>query len=674
MSKIQSVAVAGHGTCGKTTLVEKLLAHYKAIPKAGSVDEGTSVLDHDAEEKERKFTIEASTGRIETKEGVLQLIDTPGYPDFLGAVVDSYSVVENALIAVDAVDGIRVNTRRCWDEAGKLGLARMVVVTRMDSEKANFKERLEEIRETFGTECHAIYLPDSSGPAFSKLQPLLFEEGTSSLAKTLHDELLESIVEADEDLMERYLEGEEIKPEEIESVFTSALLSGSVVPVFCCSATQGIGLTELVETIQHVAPEAETSIKRRVEDLHGEELPDQRPNDSAESPFLAQVFKVVSDDFVGKLSYMRVFAGTATANTAVVNLTSDDKERLSTLLFMNGKEQSQAETVRPGDIFAVPKLESLQIGDSVGASGVERRVALVRHPRSMVKLAIEPKNRNDETKLTESLNKLAETDSTFSVDRNPQTHELVISGRSALHLETMLHKLKRRFKIDVDTKVPKTSYLESIQTNAEGHHRHKKQTGGRGQFGEVYLKIEPGEKGQGLEFVDQIVGGVIPSGFLPAIEKGIREAMTSGILAGCPIVDVRVIVYDGSYHNVDSSEAAFKTAGREAFKKAFLAAKPCLLEPIVNMEVSVPSAFLGDIMSDLNSRRAHIGGMDAFGDTQVIKAQVPEAEIKRYSIDLRSITGGEGSYSVEFSHYDTVPPHAQAEVIKENQAEAKESA
>lgn len=664
-SNIHNVAVVGHGTCGKTTLVEELLARGKSVSRAGKVDDGTSILDHDPEEKDRRFTIDASVGSFAAGGSRLQLIDTPGYPDFLGAAVDALSVVETALIAIDAAAGIRVNTRRVWDEAHHLHVGRMIALTRMDLDLADFDAQLAQIQDTFGPQCLPLYLPNASGSDFASVESTYhISESSSDAAKAFNSQVIEAIVEADEELMERYLAEETISDEEVDAVFSRALVAGTIVPVIPVSTSKGVGLDEIQETLLKLSAPADAPIEHPVEDSHGEVIDESLIGDASD-PFVARAFKVVGDPFVGKLSYMRIYSGTAHPNMHVVDRTQGTKERLTNLLRCQGKEQEQLESAGPGEIIAVPKLESVQIGDTITLEAGEARFARVRHPQSMVKLAVEPKNRNDETKIWESLLKLSEGDSNFLAERIAQTHELVISGRSSLHLEVMLSRLNRRFDLEVDTHIPRTSYLESISGAAESTHRHKKQSGGRGQFGEVQIRLKKAEKGEGLVFNNKIVGGAIPGQFIPAVEKGIREAMEHGILANCPIVDCEVELFDGTFHPVDSSEAAFKTAGREAFKKAFLNAKPCLLEPIVNIEVHVPTSFMGDIMSDLNSRRAHISGMDTMGDHQIIKATVPEAEVKRYSIELRSLTGGEASYTIEFSHYDIVPVHAQSEIIKE---------
>ncbi|MEE8143626.1 MAG: EF-Tu/IF-2/RF-3 family GTPase, partial [Planctomycetota bacterium] len=407
-------------------------------------------------------------------------------------------------------------------------------------------------------------------------------------------------------------------------------------------------------------------------DRKGNEV-EGKPCGSSGDSLLARVFKVVSDPFVGKLSYLRIYSGTAESNQQVVNLTRDNKERLTTLFAMQGKEQSTLQKAVPGQLIAVPKLEGVRIGDCLGTSDRKHVLAPVRHPNPMVKLAVEGKSRDDDTKLWEAFGKLVEEDSSFHVERIRQTREMVMAGRSSLHLDVVLSRLAHRFDLQVETRIPKTAYLESITGKAKAHHKHKKQTGGRGQYGEVYIELEPAAPGSGLEFVNAITGGSIPNQYIPAVEKGVRETMEMGILASCPVVDCRIRLYDGTFHTVDSSEAAFKTAGREAFKKAFREAKPCLMEPILNFEVHAPVQFMGEITGDLNSRRGRITGMDTMGETQIIRAQVPEAEIKTYSTELRSLTGGEASYTVEFSHYEVVPPHVQEQILSELRGAAQKN-
>lgn len=671
MGTIHNIAIAGHGTSGKTTLLEEMLFLAKSTGRAGKIDDGSSILDHDAEERERQFTIDNSTCHLDWNGQRLHFIDTPGYPDFVGTVIDAFSVVETALIAIDGAAGIRVNTRRVWTEAEELGLARIIVLTRLDSEGALFDERVEEIQEAFGTQCVPIMIPNAVGANFSEVETTYpVSDSSSDRAKEINKQLIESVVEADEELMERYLMEDEIKPEEIDEVFGKALVSGSIVPILCVSGAKGVGLKKSLDILTSITPPHDFPLERKMVTKGGDET-DATPHGSDGDPFLARVFKVVGDPFVGKLSYFRVFSGSCTPNMAFTNLSQDEKERITTVLRMQGKEQENLDKAGPGDLVAVPKLESLEIGDTIGDPSHNAILAPIHHPTPMVKLAVEPKSRNDETKVSQAFLKLAQGDSCFSVDRIAQTRELVIAGRSTLHLDVQLSRLKRRFELEVDTKIPKTSYLESITGASDAQYKHKKQTGGRGQYGEVYIKLEKADPGQGLDFVNSIVGGVIPQGFIPAVEKGVRETMDGGILAGCPIIDCRVTLYDGSYHNVDSSEAAFKTAAREAFKKAYMAANPVLLEPIVNMEVHVPTKFMGDITGDLNSRRGRIQGMDTIGDTQAIRAQVPEAEIKSYSTELRSLTGGEGSYSVEFSHYEPVPGNVQQQIIAQLKADAE---
>ncbi|MCI0651297.1 MAG: elongation factor G [Planctomycetes bacterium] len=667
MNKIHNIAVAGHGTCGKTTLVEELLFRAKSISRHGSVDDGTSALDFDPEARERHFSIDLNTGYLEKDGHAVNLIDTPGYPDFIGTAIDAFSAVETALIAVDSVQGIRLNTRRVWDEAGKQGLARILIITRLDAENADYDGVLAQIQDVFGRKCVPMFIPDASGPDISKVEnTYVITPESSSRAKELHDQLVEAVVEVNERMMEKYLAEEQITQEEIDAVFAEALLKGAVVPVLAVSVRKNVGLNKTLDTLLHIAPNHDAPLRRRMRTAEGtsvEVSPAGGPND----PLLARVFKIVSDPFVGKLSYLRIFSGTMTPNMPIQDVSVHAKERTTTILRMQGKESVILDKAGPGELIAIPKLDSLHIGDTLGDLSRHEVLEPIAHPIPMVKLAIEPKNRKDETKITEALKKLAETDSTLSVERNRQTHELVLAGRSTLHLDVALRRLKRRYELEVETRIPKTSYLESIVGKSEAQYKHKKQTGGRGQYGEVYIRIEPfsANGGDPLEFEDAVVGGSIPNQYIPAVEKGIREIMEQGILAGCPVIGCKVTLYDGSFHAVDSSENAFKTAAREAFRKAFLAARPVLLEPIVNIEIRVPMKYMGDVTGDLNSRRGRITGMDSEGEDQIVRAYVPEAEIKSYSTQLRSMTHGEGSYAVEFLKYEVVPGNVQQQVVEQ---------
>ncbi|MGE3166891.1 MAG: elongation factor G [Planctomycetota bacterium] len=673
---IHNVAIAGHGSCGKTTLIEALLHAAQATQRVGSVDAGTSILDHDDEERARKFSIDATPCFLEVAGQRVTLIDTPGYPDFLGNALDAFAAVEMAVIAVDATAGVRVNTRRTFNEAGKRGLARAFIITRMDAENADFDRVVAQIQEIFGAHCLPMFLPNASGPEFASVENTYGHDFTSTAtAKALHQRIVEAVVECDEKLMERYLAEEPIDDEEVDRVFTQAMVAGTVVPILCCSALKKIGLRKTLDTLAKLAPGHDQGLSYPLVDREGQPVSANAIGGPAD-PLVARVWKIEIDPFVGKLAFARVLSGTMTPNMHVLNTTRDHKDRITTILRMQGKDPTSLERAVPGDIVALPKLETPHIGDTITDGAVRGRLVSIPHPVPMVKLAVEPKSRNDDTKMGEALNKLVEGDSCFRVERVPSTHELVIAGRSTLHLEVVLHRLSRRSHIEVNTHVPKTSYLESISGSAEAHHRHKKQTGGRGQFGDVHIRLEKASSPEvQLEFVNEVVGGAIPHNLIPAVEKGIREIMDQGILAGFHVTGCKVTLFDGSYHPVDSSEQAFKTAGREAFKTAFDEARPCLLEPIVNIEIHMPTQYLGDITSDLNSRRGRIQGMDQDGETQqVIRAQVPEAEVKTYSTELRSLTGGEASYSIEFSHYEQVPPNVQEQVLKSLRGQSAHSA
>lgn len=646
------------------------------IPRAGSVDDGSSILDHTEEEKGHHFSVAATPCFIERDGMHLQIIDTPGYADFRGAVTEAFAAVETALIAIDATAGIRVNTRRVWEDAERAGIGRAIVITRLDMENARFDELVEEIRERFGKRCVTLEIPDQAGPGISAVENVLKTGATGSeRAQKMFQQMREAIIESDEGLMERYLAEEPISDSEVRDAFSTAVLSGAVVPILCCSSVKGVGLNKLLEFLETIPPSSDAAVPRQLVGADGVESKGS-PYGPPDAPLVAQVFKIELDPFVGKLSYVRVHSGTITSNTPVLNLTRHQKEKVNTILRMQGKEQKTVDSAGPGEIVALPKIEHLSVGDCLGSSEAATYPAKIAHPSSMVRYAIEPKNRNDETKLSEALGKLQEADPTFQSTRVRSTHELVIAGRSTLHLDLMLERLKNQFKIDVETHVPTTAYLESIGGSSEAQYRHKKQTGGRGQFGEVWIRLAPCDRATSLEFVNEVVGGSVPKEYIPAVEKGIIEIMEHGVLANCPVIGCRVSLYDGKYHAVDSSEAAFRSAGREAFKKAFHDAKPVLLEPVLNLEVHIPGQYMGDISGDLNSRRGRIQGMDQDGDQQVIKAQVPEAEMKTYSTELRSMTQGEGTFTVEFSHYDTVPASVQMQIvdaIKKKQEEATAS-
>jgi elongation factor G len=565
---------------------------------------------------------------------------------------------ETAVFFVNAVTGIGVNTRSMWKAAGEMGKARVVVVSRMDMDNADPERVFEQLRSAFGPECRLYNLPVGAGQAFQAVVPCFDPERPVPGATLCGDPaearnaFFEAVVEVDDGLLERYLSGEEIPHAEVAGALTHALVAGHVVPVLFLSSARGHGLGQLLDFLAEYAPGADRPFGIDVRDAAGEPA-----EVSSEGPFLASVFKVTSDVHVGKVSFLRVWRGRLAGDGTVWNSATDGTVRLGTAhpSRPQGKDLQPVTEVAAGDVVCVTKLDDLELGATLADPAHRLRVVPPRFPVPMVHLAAESRSKGDEHKVSVALSKLGDEDPSFRSVRNPETHELVLSGLSSLHLDVVLRRLAHRYKLDLETRLPRVPLKETVMGRADGHYRHKKQTGGRGQFGEVYLRAMATERGTGFVFEDVTVGGSIPHNFIPAVEKGVREAMERGVVAGYPVVDVKVEVFDGKSHPVDSSETAFKIAGGRAFRNAVLKAKPALLEPIMNIEIDVPVRCMGDVTSDLNTRRGRIVGMDSHDDRQVVRAQVPLSEVLRYSTDLRSMTSGEGVYTLELSHLDAVP-------------------
>jgi elongation factor G len=673
IADIRNVALAGHGASGKTSLADALLFTAGATSRKGSVDDGTSTLDVDEEEKRRHFTIDCHLGHLAWAGKQVHLIDTPGYPDFIGNALSGLAAVENVVVAVSGPSGIEVNTRRVFHEAGRLGLGRFVVVTKMDAENVDYRSDLGAIRETFGTQCVPFNVPVGQGANFSGVVDVIQSHDEDPAACPLapteaYRMVVEQIVELDDELMTRYLEGETVAPEELRRAAHDAIAQGKLVPVLCVCTRKDLGLRELLDLL--------TTCGLSPSDVHrfgtrGSEpdTPEEEILPSEEGTLVAQVFKTVNDQFMGKMSYLRILSGRVGHDTTLVNLRSGKTTKTGHIYLIQGKQQEDVPQAIAGDIVAIAKFDDLHVSDTVsnvggGTSVQQLRVRPIKFPVPMVPRAVQPKARDDEAKMSAGLAKIADEDPTFAIRRDTQTHELVISGMSDLHLDVIQQRLKNRHKLEMNTHVPQVPYLETITGDAEANHRHKKQTGGRGQFGEVHLRVRPRERGQGFNFVDAVKGGTIPNQFIPAVEKGVREQMEKGVISGNHVVDVEVEVFFGKDHPVDSSEQAFKTAAATAFRKAFELARPALLEPIVSIEVSIPSDKFGDISADLSTRRGHITGMDSLpGGLQIIKAETPLAEVLTYASQLKSMTGGQGSFTMEFKSYDPVPPNVQAQIV-----------
>jgi elongation factor G len=674
VADIRNVALAGHGASGKTSLADALLFAGGVTTRKGSPDEGTSLLDVDDEEKRRHFSIDCHLGHLEWKGRQVHLIDSPGYPDFIANALSALAAVENVVIAVSGPSGIEVNTRRIFQEAGRLKLGRILVVTKMDAENVDFRADLEAIRTTFGNLCVPFNVPVGQGPTFSGIVDVLNPPddvpGDCPLPPSeAYQMLVEQIVETDDDLMTRYLEGETIGPEELKRAACRAIAGAKLVPIVCLSTKKDVGLKELLDLVVDcgLSPDA---IHRFAGSGDGEDEDEVEIEPVEDGTLVAQVFKTTNDLFMGKLGYLRILSGRLTPDTTLVNLRSGKTAKAGHIYVMQGKQQEEVPEAIAGDIVAIAKFDDLHVSDTVSNTGGNTAVRLkpIKFPTPMVPRAVEPKAREDEAKMSVGLAKIADEDPTFTYRRDNQTHELVINGMSDLHLDVVQNRLKNRYKLDVNTHVPHVPYLETITVDADDNHRHKKQTGGRGQFAEVHLRLRPRTRGEGFRFVDAVKGGVIPNQYIPAVEKGVREQMEKGVISGNTVVDVEVEVYFGKHHDVDSSEQAFKTASASAFRKAFNKAYPALLEPIVDMEITVPMEKFGDISADLSTRRGHITGMEALpGGQQVIKATVPLSEVLTYATQLKSMTGGQGSYSMEFKSYEPVPPNVQHQIVEKYQ-------
>ncbi len=668
---IRNVAFVGHSHAGKTLLGEAILYKAKAVNRMGSIEEGTTVLDHEPEEKEKKHSIDLGVAFVNHQGREINLLDAPGYADYAAETICALHAVETAIVCVSAAQGVKVNTRKAWEHAQHAGTARVLCITLLDHDTADFRKVLDQVRSTFGRECVPLVLPIGQGASLKGVVNLLDKPDlVPDDLKELAAQARESLYEVDDALMQRYLEGDTPKPEEVIQALPKALAAGRIVPIVCASAKADVGVVELMDFIAKDLPSPLDVPPRK--GIHpstkAEIVLEAKPG----GPLAAQVYKSVADPFVHKLSFLRMVSGSLSHEHPVHNERTGKAARMGALFKAFGKEHRPCATAIAGDLVCVTKVDELNTCDTVCDPAHPVHLAPYRFPTPMVSLAVEPKSKQDLARMSESVHKMASSDPTFKFSRDPGTGELVISGLSQLHLDLVVARLKRKFDVQLITHPPKIALKEAILGQAEGHYKHKKQSGGRGQYGEVYLRVKPTARGEGFKFTDSITQGRIPHQFVPPIEKGVRETMDRGVMAGYPVVDVEVEVYDGSYHDVDSGPESFKLAGSRAFKEAFKAAKPVLLEPVVHIEIAVPAKYMGDITGDLNSRRGRIQGMDAQGDLQVIKALIPLKEVMTYSTDLHSVTGGEGSYSIEFSHYDPMPQRLADEVVARAKVHQKE--
>lgn len=669
---IRNIAFLGQGGAGKTILAEALLHAAGVTNRFGTIEDGTTVMDHADLEKESGHSVDPAMAYFDHDGKTINLIDAPGYPDFIGGAISALGGIDTAVIVISAQSGIEVNTRKLFAAAGQASLARAVVINKIDAENLDLPSLLKSIDETFGPAVKCMNLPADGG---KKVIDCFGNDAGASDVGDLgeaHTQLVESVIEADEEMMEAYLGGEEIPADKLSGAFAGAMTSGTVIPLFFTAGRQQVGVTELADAIAKYFPSPADATARHVRSGETEDAEAVEITADADKPLIAQAFRTTADPFVGKLCWIRVLQGTITGESTFS--IRDERKTLKAghVLKVSGAEAAEVPSAVAGDIIALAKIEEIRAGDILHSTAGDMFGSIPPAPTPMYSLAVTPKSRGDEGKISEALSRLAEEDSTFRVVRDNQTNETVISGIGDLHLRLMLKKMSSRFNLEVETKSPKIPYRESITTTADGHYRHKKQTGGAGQFGEVYLRVEPLEQGSGFEFEQKLFGESIPRQYLPAIEKGVRDVVATGAVAGYPMQDLKVVVTDGKHHPVDSKEVAFRTAGKFAFIDAVQKAKAVLLEPIVTMEITVPSQYMGDIAGDLSSRRGRILGQDMLpGGIVSISAQAPLAEVVQYNSQLRSVTGGQGSYTMEFSHYDPVPGNVQQQILASAQ-KAKE--
>jgi len=660
---IRNIVLLGHGGSGKTSLTEAMLHKTGATNRLGSVDDKTSICDYYDEEKEHQHSIQSAIVNIQHAGKLINIIDTPGYPDFIGPSIKSIPATETAIIVISAAAGIETNTRKMAELAAKADIPRLIVINKMDAENVSLPELIKNIQATFGSQCRCANLPGADKASI--IDCIENESGDSPLMDVAqaHTDLIESVIEADDDLMESYLGGEEIPPEKIASVFVEALKAGTLTPIVFTDARRETGIQELLDIIVNYTPSPSQAKPTVLKD--GDSTTELSPDPAG--PLAGLVFRVGFDPRSNmKYSTIRIFSGTIKADTHL--LRNDEKKsiRPGHILKSQGGENNEIDAGVAGDIITLAKVEELRTGDLIHDGKVSGKFEMPATPEPMFSLALEPATRGDEQKIGTALEKLCEEDPCFKISRDTQTKELVANGLGDLHLRIMLEKMKNRYKLTVTTKEPKIPYRETITAKAEGHYRHKKQSGGAGQFGEVYLRIEPAERNSdpSLEYSWDIFGGSIPGQFEPAVAKGVNDVMKSGVVAGFPLQDIKVSVYDGKHHPVDSKEVAFRAAGKGAFTDAVQKAKAALLEPIVDMEITIPAENMGDIAGDMASKRGRVIGQDMLpGNYIVVKAQVPLAEVTKYNSQLKSVTGGRGSYSMTLSHYEIVPPNVQQQIV-----------
>ncbi len=676
LENIRNVVLLSHSGAGKTSLSEAALVTAGAITRLGKVDAGTTTSDYDPDEVKRKISINLTLLPFAWRETKINLIDPPGYADFAGEIKAAVRVSEGAVVMVSAAAGVEVGTEQVWAYSEEAGLSRLIFVNKMDRENANFYRTVSEIQGKFGSKCLPLSLPIGAHNDFQGVVDLLtmkahvgspakeveIPASLSESVSSFREKLVEAIAEVNDVLLEKYLGSGELSLEELTTGLRQVIIKGKIVPILAGSALQNVGISWLLDAINSYLPSPKEREVVTVGDLA---VPGVRP--SREAPLTALVFKTSADPYVGKLTYFRVYSGIITSNSQVQNAMRGETERIGQLFALRGKTQEPVAQIGAGDIGAVAKLGLTSTGDTLTSQPEMVKIVPASFPQPIFSMAVHPKTKADLDKLGLALSRLTEEDPTLQVRREADTSETILSGLGDTQLEVAAEKILRKFGVSVNLEIPKVSYKETITIATKAEYKHKKQTGGHGQYGHVRLELEPLARGRGLEFVNKIVGGAIPKNYIPSVEKGVNEAAKEGGLAGCPVVDMKVAVYDGSFHPVDSSDICFKIAGAQAFKKGLTAGQPILLEPIVDVKVTAPGDFTGDIIGDLNTKRAQVLGMNPEDGHNVIEAKVPLAEVLRYAIDLKSITQGRGSYTTKFSHYEEVPDHVAQRIIAQRQ-------
>lgn len=676
---IRNIILLGHSGCGKTSLMEALLVKAGAIPKKGSIAEGNTVSDYNEDEKERKCSISSSLMTFTSGGKKINIIDTPGYTDFIGEMIGGLRAADASIIVVNATGGVEIGTEKAQKLSGEKGVPSIFFINKLDKEHADFAKCADSIIRKFKKNCVLVTYPAGAEASFKGVVNLITREGVDALpdsdkaaANAAIDALSEAVAETDDALLEKYLEKGELSADELKNALKKSIAEGTIHPIMCGSSTKEIGIRELLDFIVNFfpSPSDRPQIEATKPGADGADKIMVKPDPGA--PFSGLVFKTLSDPFIGQISIFKVFSGKLQSNGGFYNVNRSARERIGQIFSLLGKQQTSLESVQAGDIACVSKLKDTHTGDTICDDRNQVKFEDINLPEPAIAFSLKPKTRSDEDKIANALHKLTAEDPTFQVTRDEQTKEVIANGMGDLHINMMINRMRMRYNVNVDIGTPKVAYKETITGKGDAQYRHKKQSGGAGQFAEVWLRVEPLERGKGFEFVDEVAGGAIPRPFVVSCEKGIKTALQSGSLAGFPVVDVRAIVYDGKTHPVDSKDIAFQTAAKHAFKDSMTKAKPVILEPIMDVDINVPDEFVGDIAGSLNSRRGRVMGMEAGEGIQTVKAKVPLGEMYKYVNELKSITGGRGTYTMAFSHYDVVPSIVAQAIVEKAKLTRKE--